>query len=70
MPLRASLSEEILQSKFPGKDIIREAASAATENLDPVSDVHASASYRKQMGSLLVSRALDRSTGLYSVKEA
>lgn len=69
-PLRASLSEEILQGNLPEKDIIHEAASAATENLDPVSDVHASAAYRKQMVSLLVSRALERATGLQSVKEA
>jgi aerobic carbon-monoxide dehydrogenase medium subunit len=70
MPFRASLSEEILRGKLPGKAIIQEAASAATENLDPVSDVHASAAYRKQMVSLLVSRALERATGLHSVKEA
>jgi CO/xanthine dehydrogenase FAD-binding subunit len=70
MPLRASLSEEILQGKFPDKAIIDEAASAAAENLDPVSDVHASAAYRKQMVSLLVSRALERAAGLNSVKEA
>jgi carbon-monoxide dehydrogenase medium subunit len=70
MPLRASLSEEILRGKFLGKTIIAEAASAAVENLDPVSDIHASAAYRKQMVSLLVSRALERATGLCSVKEA
>jgi aerobic carbon-monoxide dehydrogenase medium subunit len=67
IPLRASLSEEILRSELPGKDIIREAAAAAAENLDPVSDVHANAAYRKRMASLLVSRALERAAGIYPV---
>src|SRR5262245_14746537 len=65
MPLRASLSEQILQGEIPGETIIREAAAAAAENLDPVSDVHASAAYRKRMASLLVFRALERATGIY-----
>jgi aerobic carbon-monoxide dehydrogenase medium subunit len=70
LPVRASVSEEILQGKLPQKAVIREAASAAIENLDPVSDVHASAGYRKQMVSLLVYRALERATGSYFAKEA
>lgn len=65
MPLRASLSEEILQCEMPGKAIIRDAAAAAAQNLDPVSDVHASAAYRKRMASLLVFRALERVAGIY-----
>jgi aerobic carbon-monoxide dehydrogenase medium subunit len=69
MPVRASLSETILQGKSPRKAIIREAASAATESLDPVSDVHASAGYRKQMVSLLVYRALECATRSYPDKE-
>jgi carbon-monoxide dehydrogenase medium subunit len=65
MPLRASLAEEILRGELPGKDIIREAAAAAASNLDPVTDVQASAAYRKQMASLLVFRALERAAGIY-----
>jgi CO/xanthine dehydrogenase FAD-binding subunit len=70
VPLRAVRSEEILRGKFPNQDIIAEAASAAAENLDPASDVHASAAYRKQMASMLVYRALERAVGLHSLKGA
>jgi aerobic carbon-monoxide dehydrogenase medium subunit len=70
IPVRASLSEKILQGKSPQKAIIREAASAATESLDPASDVHASAAYRKQMASLLVYRAVESATESYFAKGA
>jgi carbon-monoxide dehydrogenase medium subunit len=53
-PLRASAVEERLAAGAS----VEEAARAATEGIDPPSDVNASAEYRRHLAEVLVARAL------------
>ncbi|HXG50702.1 MAG TPA: xanthine dehydrogenase family protein subunit M [candidate division Zixibacteria bacterium] len=57
-PLRAARGEQVLQGRRPEPRIFAEAAAAAAEELDPISDVHASAEYRKDVAACLIRRAL------------
>jgi carbon-monoxide dehydrogenase medium subunit len=56
VPLRARKAEEKLKSE--GIDAIAEVASTAAEETKPISDVRASAEYRRAMSAVLVKRAL------------
>lgn len=66
-PVRVVRGEEILRGQYPERKIFAEAAHAAAEELDPVSDVHASREYRKEVGACLIRRALQ--TALASVEK-
>jgi carbon-monoxide dehydrogenase medium subunit len=57
-PRRAAAAEAVLQSNRLGIDTIRDAARAAREAASPISDLRASAEYRRQMVEVLVGRAL------------
>jgi len=57
-PRRATGVEERLQGAEATPDVVRAAAPAASEGLDPVSDVHASGEYRREMAAVVTSRAL------------
>ena len=57
-PLRLPAAEEILSGQPPGDVLFAEAAQAAVNELDPGSDLHASAEYRREVGGVLVERAL------------
>lgn len=58
-PVRASVAEEALVGNAPTVDVIRAAAeAAATRDIDPPADIHASAAYRRQLARVLTTRAL------------
>jgi CO/xanthine dehydrogenase FAD-binding subunit len=61
--VRLIRGEEILRGNRPDPDIFAEVAKAAAEELDPVSDVHASGEYRKEAGGFLILRALQTALG-------
>jgi len=64
-PLRAIKAEKLLMDSAV-KDIaaVRKAAEAAAEEISPISDVRASAEYRREMTRTLTERALARVLGL------
>lgn len=67
-PVCANTAEDLLLGRPPTADAIREAAeAAATRDIDPPADIHASAPYRRQLARVLTSRALEtaarRATG-------
>ena len=67
-PVCANTAEDLLLGHPPTTDAIREAAeAAATRDIDPPADIHASAPYRRQLARVLTARALEtaalRATG-------
>jgi carbon-monoxide dehydrogenase medium subunit len=58
-PVRASAAEDLLAGEAPGEALFARAARAVVESLEqPLSDVHASADYRRQLAAVLTRRAL------------
>ena len=57
-PVRAAGAEALLRGSEPTEAAIAEAADLATRDLSPVSDLHASAEYRRSVAAVLVRRAL------------
>ncbi len=59
-PIRATAAEEMLRGQRPSPDLLRRAAVAAAQadNVDPESDVMASADYRRAMAEVYARRAL------------
>ncbi|MDY7079554.1 MAG: xanthine dehydrogenase family protein subunit M, partial [Chloroflexota bacterium] len=52
---------EALKGQHPGPEIIQAAAEiAANDDIDPTSDIHASAEYRRQLAQVLTRRALEQ----------
>lgn len=62
-PVRARRAEEILQGHEPTPARFAEAAAAVADEISPISDLRASADYRRQMSVVLVRRALEASLG-------
>jgi carbon-monoxide dehydrogenase medium subunit len=58
VPLRLHAAEAVLAGAQPTAEVIAEAAATVVENIHPTGDVHAPASYRRDMIQLLVKRAL------------
>jgi carbon-monoxide dehydrogenase medium subunit len=56
--LRARGVERALRGQRPSPALIEEAAGAAADGLDPPSDLHASAAYRRRVARTLTARAL------------
>ncbi|MGI8711681.1 MAG: FAD binding domain-containing protein [Solirubrobacteraceae bacterium] len=63
-PRRASALEERLRCGRPTVETIEAAAPAAREGLAPVSDVHASGEYRREMAAVAAKRALIEASGI------
>jgi len=67
-PVRLRESEQLLVGASPRAELIEEAAERASQGVEPDSDIHASAEYRKAVTGVLVRRALqeaiDRAEGI------
>ena len=58
-PMRAKKAEEIMKGNKFNKTIIEKCAKAASEESKPITDVRASAEYRKEMVKVLVMNGID-----------
>jgi carbon-monoxide dehydrogenase medium subunit len=58
VPLRVEAAERVLEGAAPGGEAFAEAGRAAADAVEPSSDVHGSAEYRKELTDVLVRRAL------------
>jgi CO/xanthine dehydrogenase FAD-binding subunit len=59
-PQRAAKIEQRLAGERAESALLRDAANLAAEDLDPDSDIHASAEYRKQVAKVLARRVLEQ----------
>jgi carbon-monoxide dehydrogenase medium subunit len=57
-PLRRTAAEEALIDQEPTAELIEEAAALSIGELDPMSDIHASADYRLDLARVMARRAL------------
>lgn len=57
-PIRAARAEAALAGSEPSEERFREAGEIAAQEIDPDSDLHASADYRRRVAAVLVRRAL------------
>jgi aerobic carbon-monoxide dehydrogenase medium subunit len=60
VPLRVEAAEEVLLGSDLGEEALDEAAEAAAGAVEPSSDIHGSAEYRKRLTAVLLRRALRR----------
>jgi aerobic carbon-monoxide dehydrogenase medium subunit len=58
VPARATGAEELLVGQKPSAELLDEAARRAAGDIDPPSDLHGSAEYRKKVAAALVRRGL------------
>jgi carbon-monoxide dehydrogenase medium subunit len=58
VPLRVEAAERLLDGAAPGGEAFAAAGRAAADTVEPSSDVHGSAEYRKELTDVLVRRAL------------
>lgn len=56
-PFRAETMESALRGRAPTPENVRDAAAGLGDELDPVSDAHASANYRRKMAGVMAGRA-------------
>jgi len=63
VPARATAAEELLEGERPTAELFDEAARAAAADIDPPSDLHGSAEYRKKVAAALVRRGLREAVG-------
>jgi CO/xanthine dehydrogenase FAD-binding subunit len=59
-PIRSAKAESALIGQRPTAELFREAAALAATELDPVTDVHATAEYRTKVGAVIARRALEQ----------
>jgi carbon-monoxide dehydrogenase medium subunit len=58
VPARAAAAEDLLAGQRPSAELFDEAARQAAADIDPPSDLHGSAEYRKKVAAALVRRGL------------
>ncbi len=58
VPRRLDQAERILTGRVPDEAVLGEVAAAAMESIEPESDMHASADYRREMTGVLLRRGL------------
>ncbi|MEL9989988.1 MAG: glyceraldehyde dehydrogenase subunit beta [Thermoproteus sp.] len=63
-PVRLKKAEEAARGRKAGEDVLLEVAEAASKEVDAISDVRASAEYRRAMAGVAARRALRRALGL------
>ena len=61
-PVRCAEAEQLLAGAAPGAETFAAAGEEAARPLDPPSDLHGSAAYRKKVAAVLVRRALQQAT--------
>jgi aerobic carbon-monoxide dehydrogenase medium subunit len=59
MPMRATGVEAALRGQQPTPEALRGAAATASEGVDPLDDIHASAEYRLHLCTVMAHRALE-----------
>jgi len=59
-PIRSRRGEAVLVGQRPTEELFREAGAAAVADLDPVTDVHVTADYRRKVAPVMARRALVR----------
>lgn len=60
---RATAAEAALRGRRPDEEVFREAAALAREEVEPASDVHATATYRNHVVGVLIERSLGEALG-------
>lgn len=63
IPRRVRPAEQVLVGSSAGEETIDEAAIAAAETVNPMSDIHGSADYRRRLVRVLTRRALREAVG-------
>ncbi|MDI6755421.1 MAG: xanthine dehydrogenase family protein subunit M [Thermodesulfobacteriota bacterium] len=64
VPMRAKETEKFLEGKELKESLIREAGEVAQKEFRPISDIRATAEYRREMVKVLAERAIKKSLGL------
>jgi carbon-monoxide dehydrogenase medium subunit len=59
-PVEATSATDLLLGKQPTNELIRAAAEAIDDNIEPISDIHATADYRRHLAKVLARRTLTR----------
>lgn len=59
-PVLAAQAAALLVGQAPSDELLRAAAAAVARGIDPPSDIHASAAYRRHLAAVLTRRALER----------
>jgi carbon-monoxide dehydrogenase medium subunit len=57
---RAAAVEKVLRGKKASDELLAEASRYVSQGIEPLSDLHASAEYRREMAAVYTRRALDR----------
>ena len=65
-PIRARQAEALLIGERPTEALFREAGERVRREIDPDSDIQASADYRREVAAVLARRALTRATGAFA----
>jgi aerobic carbon-monoxide dehydrogenase medium subunit len=63
IPLRIPEAERVLEGVDVGREAFEEAGRVAAKEIDPPSDVHGSAEYRRDLSTVLIRRALMEAAG-------
>jgi len=63
VPLRIPEAERMLEGADTSREAFEEAGQAAAREIDPPSDVHGSADYRRDLSAVLIRRALTEAVG-------
>ncbi len=58
-PIRMATAEQLLVGETPGADLFAAAGEEAARKVDPTSDLHASADYRRDLARAMTKRALE-----------
>ena len=58
-PIRVTAAEKLLVGETPGAALLAAAAEESARNIDPISDLHASADYRRDLARAMTRRALE-----------
>ena len=58
VPMRVRKAEQLLGGETPGKELFEKAGEEASQEIKPISDIRASADYRRVLSRVIVERAL------------